>query len=881
MITKVPDITLKPHFHNEQMEKTIGNLSLYSFDFKMGGSSEPSSLSISFFTKKQKIQKIDPNGAPELYNDTYQDLDSLLGERFVFTIAGLFSFHGYIVDVSSSLAQSGDVGSILMKDTSIKHLDSLFIGLRGKDCLKDIEGLLSCFGEPIDPCPFDVKIAPKDVSILNPTPATSQSRGLPQQFGVAPTPRPPSPELMNEIKKELSAIDGCDPCISKSSEATLFEHLSGMLEKCTEQKNIGFLDFDYSLGDLMKIPIIGSSKGIDKLSKRVGDRAGHTGTLRSVLTQWCGDMGIDFYYDFSEEDDMKALVFTSSKVKELDLEKIKSYFRDCQTIETSYKSSIDFAVKGKSLRSRATGHGKSYGCESKTEPGEGAIYLENIGIEDLITDNHLKLYGGSRFPNPNNRLEQQRSFLTACLIQSVAGPVLRDIFVFQYIYQSNHDQKMSLLGFPKPPKKSSPRAVFEPTSITYDLDGWKRNEILHNKHKIFEKMIGDDVGKYFGSKQPESKLINIADGYASDLGTLSRMGGEGFYGNDFKNVLKKMSDNILLLKFEKSSHLFFPDKESKENENHFPSKILTPDPKKEEQHTITITLPIEGEGFLKLELTDEKNKNVVGNLIQSQLLESKDEPVMSVGIEFVSILGTSFKCITSPCSFGPKNAVTGKPSQYVKARILRLTKGSSRELKKYISHEKYEFLETFSPKLEGNKLQFTSVGFTNQDISDYVLQEYKRLKGEYITEGPRTNITENATRPFYVQSETPGGEVDPSEFPLCGYSKSKMEQIINPYKFLAKQSLSDPTPISGLEINIGGFAAGDANIGENINEMINEMINDGLNAISIRVTPSDGIKSSFKFTNLKPKEPKPMPDFYDEKTGRRDLLRSIISNAID
>ena len=173
-----------------------------------------------------------------------------------------------------------------------------------------------------------------------------------------------------DFKEDGTQMDHCNPC----------PHCSGdqIESQCLELGATRIFEVGYSFKDLIdNWPKIKFSNGVSisietpNLSTILSEvyknfYAEHIGTLREVLSAWCSEFGLSWYYDFTA----KQIKFIDLSSKEIEIKEndIISKYKDTQLISYDLEETIENTEQRASIAwYERDGAKKNYNC-SKSEP---------------------------------------------------------------------------------------------------------------------------------------------------------------------------------------------------------------------------------------------------------------------------------------------------------------------------------------------------------------------------------------------------------------------------------------------------------------------------------------------------------------------------------
>lgn len=223
-----------------------------------------------------------------------------------------------------------------------------------------------------------------------------------------------------QIGDGTTAADRCSPC-------TKGNDLNQQIIDCNEALQYEIRDVVYNFGDL--ISALSNNIGSDgkiKVEKLPNSKlnnsyyARYTGTIREVLSNWCNDFGLGFYWDYDfglRFVDLKSGVnINDSSIRGVSC-KILGY-TDEISIENNVSSKVItyFGENGKKL---------PYDCNSSVLK---SLSLKPLLLESLVTD--IK---GDLDPQILKTYKTLDNFYQCCMYSSFS-PVLRDLFVLSEIY---------------------------------------------------------------------------------------------------------------------------------------------------------------------------------------------------------------------------------------------------------------------------------------------------------------------------------------------------------------------------------------------------------------------------------------------------------------
>jgi hypothetical protein len=230
-----------------------------------------------------------------------------------------------------------------------------------------------------------------------------------------------------DYKEDGSNLDFCDPCPHCPPEK--FE------SKCFELSSTRIFGVAYSFKDFVdnwtKIKFSnGVSIGIEtpnlssKNSKTYANFfREHTGTIREVLSAWCNDFGLNWYYDFKN----KKIKFIDLSSKEIEVKEdiIINKYKDVQLISYDLEETIENTEQRGSISwYEREGQKKAYDC-NKAEP----VSLAPVYAAD---------YFGNRIRNADTatgvaKLNSNDDAVGAILCNY--NQALRDAFWFRTVYE--------------------------------------------------------------------------------------------------------------------------------------------------------------------------------------------------------------------------------------------------------------------------------------------------------------------------------------------------------------------------------------------------------------------------------------------------------------
>jgi len=209
----------------------------YNINWSFNGGDSPSTLT---------VDVVNENG---LYGNPQLSFNNI--EKITFDT---FEFNGYLVSYNMSNKVDQKTLTLEYVDTSI-NLDKYFVVLNTKhaDRNKSYSRSLITVGKPYHPCDRNMD------------------------------------SLVDNINENGRDVDFCDPCP--------FMPIDKYARTCApERSNFDIFPVAYTFNELLsKMPIeytISSSRFNDKFLKR-----SHVGALKSVLSSWCEDLGMSYYWD--------------------------------------------------------------------------------------------------------------------------------------------------------------------------------------------------------------------------------------------------------------------------------------------------------------------------------------------------------------------------------------------------------------------------------------------------------------------------------------------------------------------------------------------------------------------------------------------------------
>lgn len=347
-------------------------LPILSLDFSNGGAQSPSSLTVVF---------IDEDGIYPSENS----LKSLLTvESTVKIDIGDFIFIGHPIRYDIQNSDSGKILTLKYVDSSIL-LDNYFVGLTNVH-LNASTGNIIIIGD----------------------------------------------EFQEYEDINIDSYDLCNPCepVIPGSEASEKE----LLEMANRKIQTSILQVKYTFDDLLSnLPVpysfIGEKPRVNPEEKY---KNSYTGTLREVLSSWCSDYGLTFFWDNGK------IVFINVKngVK-IDTSSIS----DKRIISNSYGYSLENSVsKGISLGFQKEGQEADYSCSEGLTRRLAAF---PIRLSDIISDK-------------SNIFQSYKTYerMEAMCIMSMYSKPLRDNYVYWIkegittpeIANTKRDQNIRLLG---------------------------------------------------------------------------------------------------------------------------------------------------------------------------------------------------------------------------------------------------------------------------------------------------------------------------------------------------------------------------------------------------------------------------------------------------
>lgn len=364
------------------MIKTLQNISIsgngVNFNTKLiysanlrPGFAEPSKLSLDL---------VDENG---YYDDIFGTVASRtplsLTNSYTIGFPGGLSFTGFPISATKNNSNQGKTVQVQFVDGSTV-LDRIYIALKGR--VQPTNGVI-IIGKEVDPC--------------------------------------------EKLAEMLESPDPCDPCYKKYKEAAedsksdinldnFEERKQQILKDCQDSKKITLLDVEYNFADflaeLRKFGWVkrGPANTYPKYKVR------YTGTARSVINNFCADLGYTYYWD-------NGLVFisiangilpsfpTSETMQANGITELS----EMKTLENTKSSSVTYYYGRQ-------GEYKEYDCSKYF----GYDYL--LGLTPANMQNVFKQ--SSR--NSRNSIELQKYFIYCCLCRY--SSLLADCYLWSDVY---------------------------------------------------------------------------------------------------------------------------------------------------------------------------------------------------------------------------------------------------------------------------------------------------------------------------------------------------------------------------------------------------------------------------------------------------------------
>jgi len=325
----------------------------YKVAWSFNGESEPSKLTVEVVNEQGDYSKPDLNFSSA-----------------VSISIGSFDFDGYLVGYSLNATADQKTLTLEYVDQSVL-LDKYWVGL--KDVHVEDAANVIIVGKQYHPCDINMDSS------------------------------------LDYTEEETRLIDPCDPCP--------FSPVDKYKEACDPRtKDIETFETYYTFSEL-----------ISKISSRLGDlnidydasglymyKAQHIGNLRSVLSSWCSDLGLSFFWDPLQ----KKLIFQSrsafADTNPVSYETIKDNPR---AVEISYKENIlGTFSQGFMGRFERPGKFSEYPCRQDTWKMLRPITLGDLFLPD---------------PNPSgSRYDGEISARSVAVALSYYSSSLRDLFLW-------------------------------------------------------------------------------------------------------------------------------------------------------------------------------------------------------------------------------------------------------------------------------------------------------------------------------------------------------------------------------------------------------------------------------------------------------------------
>lgn len=255
-----------------------------------------------------------------------------------------------------------------------------------------------------------------------------------------------------DFKEDGGNIDYCDPCPHCSPEK--------MESKCLELGQTRIFQVGYSFKDFIEnwkkinfsngVKIEIEEPNLQNISKEVYEKfyAEHTGSLRDVLTTWCAEFGLSWYYDFVNK--IIKFIDLSSKEIEVREDNILAEYKDEQLISYDLEETIENTEqRGVISWYEREGEKKPYDC-TKAEP----VTLAPVFAADYFGNRERSMDTATGVVTLNSNDDAVSSILHAYY------PALRDAFWFKSVYNiAGPDKAMKMIttleaSKPKKRKKS-------------------------------------------------------------------------------------------------------------------------------------------------------------------------------------------------------------------------------------------------------------------------------------------------------------------------------------------------------------------------------------------------------------------------------------------
>lgn len=381
------------------------DLPVYSLDFSAGLAEQPSSIKVSF-----------------VCNDRGKLPDLSTKDTVSIQIGSDYKFDYYPIEKTFTRAEKGGQTAVVeFVDQSIL-MDKLYIGLYGTHGFEDQLPLI-VIGTEIDPCKA----------------------------------------LLEGEASESEISDPCDPC--RDSEETIEQRKLD----CTEERLYSILDVDYSFKELLdKVEEVTSIVFVDRPTTEDDYRSRYSGTLRSVMKQWCSDYGYTFFWG---EDNKVHFLDLRSDIEIADSD-IASSYRTSLTEKESLRGTIS---RGVSSYFKKSGERREYKCDAE--------WCKKINMRPLllehIADSSMGVYESI------SRLQ----FLVA---MSNFSPVLRTAYIW-FLWAEITDASVAeiWIGNKSNPMKALGMNILK---VLNPQDANGKEKII--TYKILKELYADDLDGY-------------------------------------------------------------------------------------------------------------------------------------------------------------------------------------------------------------------------------------------------------------------------------------------------------------------------------------------------------------------------------------------------
>ncbi len=359
-----------------------------SFQFDIAYGNEKSTLSMTIENESGQYADI---GSFKSYLDSYR-----------VDIEGAATVYMYLVGVEESITSSRNTVSLNFVDGS-HILDRIFIGLLGEHDYSDIsrekttleaEIPVICEGctpqtfldkEKVIVTPTGYKSGTKTVQDIDFENLVTRGVANPDEFAVYKSKKAVFPDKSKIVKDGGIIILGDEGFGASDCSIKTCDYSFTQLQEVLNSLNPSIET------DIKSSPTSNGRAVIQQDLNRY--RKSYTGTLRTVLQNWCNDFGVSFIYDcFSN----------TPKIKQIDLRSVKSQDR-IQTIKSTAKgiqstSSGEALVESISSSSSIEGTSKKFICskfvnQEEFKDHQSTIYFQTLYGNIRMSDVGFASYG--------------------------------------------------------------------------------------------------------------------------------------------------------------------------------------------------------------------------------------------------------------------------------------------------------------------------------------------------------------------------------------------------------------------------------------------------------------------------------------------------------